>query len=52
MASKYRDVSVKLVRIQLSTNSPVVNYDHDVTIGMPRDPETNTTYLRVAVNQK
>ncbi|CAF2061349.1 unnamed protein product [Rotaria magnacalcarata] len=53
MASRYRsDVSVKLVRIQLSTNSPVANYDRNVTVGMPRDSETNTTYLRVAVNQR
>ncbi|CAF0926063.1 unnamed protein product [Rotaria sordida] len=52
MASKFRNVPVKMVRIQWSDKNHPITHKENVTIGMPKDTETNTTYLRIVVNQQ
>ena len=41
-----------MVRIIRQEKPAPSNYTKDVTIGMPKDDETNEVYLRIAVDKK
>ncbi|CAF0893185.1 unnamed protein product [Rotaria sp. Silwood1] len=49
MASKFRNVPVKMVRIQWSDRKQPITHKENVAIGMPKDTENNTTYLRIVM---
>ncbi len=46
------NVQVKMVRIQWPDKKAPITHDNNVSVGIPKDPDTNSVYLRIAVNQK
>ncbi len=47
-----RNVQVRMVRIQWTGKDLPITHKNDVTVALLKDPETDSTYLRIAVNQK
>jgi hypothetical protein len=41
-----------MVRIQWAGKDLPVTHKNDATVALLKDPETDSTYLRIAVNQK
>jgi hypothetical protein len=46
------NVPVKMVRVQWADKTQPITHSGDVTVGIPKDSDTKTTYLRIAVNRQ
>ncbi len=46
------NVQVKVVRIQWPDKKIPITHGTNVTVGMPKDSNTNIVYIRITVNQQ
>jgi hypothetical protein len=46
------NVQVKMVRIQWPDKNNPITHKTNVTVGMPKDSNTNSVYIRITVNQQ